>query len=114
MAREIAAFYQSQGGLLTYDDLALFRVQIEAPVRVSFHEYDIYTCGPWCQGPVLAQVLSLLAGYDLPALGHNSSAYVTSRQRRSQTFADRGHGRSGICRRPDANSVVPRAPSAGN
>src|SRR5918912_860759 len=40
MAREIAAFYQEQGGLLTYDDLATCRAQIEAPVRVSFHAYD--------------------------------------------------------------------------
>jgi gamma-glutamyltranspeptidase/glutathione hydrolase len=76
IAHEIAAFYQAQGGLLTYDDLAAFRVQIEEPVRAAFHEYDIYTCGPWCQGPVLAQVLTLLEGYDLKALGHNSPAYV--------------------------------------
>jgi gamma-glutamyltranspeptidase/glutathione hydrolase len=76
IAHEIAAFYASQGGLLTYEDLATFRVKIEEPVHVSFHEYDIYTCGPWCQGPVFAQALSLLAGYDLKALGHNSSAYV--------------------------------------
>ncbi|MEE9145822.1 MAG: gamma-glutamyltransferase family protein [Candidatus Tectomicrobia bacterium] len=76
IAREIDAFYQSQGGLLTYEDLAAFHVQIEEPVRLSFRQYDIYTCGPWCQGPVLAQVLSLLEGYDLEALGHNSPAYV--------------------------------------
>jgi gamma-glutamyltranspeptidase/glutathione hydrolase len=76
IAHEIAAFYQAQGGLLTYDDLAAFRVQTEEPVRASFREYDIYTCGPWCQGPVLAQVLTLLEGYDLQALGHNSPAYV--------------------------------------
>jgi gamma-glutamyltranspeptidase/glutathione hydrolase len=76
IAREIAAFYQSQDGLLTYEDLSAFHVQIEAPVRVSFREYEIYTCGPWCQGPVLAQALALLEGYDLQALGHNSPAYV--------------------------------------
>ncbi|MGQ4806969.1 hypothetical protein NKDENANG_00307 [Candidatus Entotheonellaceae bacterium PAL068K] len=76
IAREIDAFYQAQGGLLTYADLAAFRVQIEEPVRVSFAEYDIYTCGPWCQGPVLAQTLALLESYDLAALGHNSPAYV--------------------------------------
>jgi gamma-glutamyltranspeptidase/glutathione hydrolase len=76
IGREIAAFYQSQNGLLTYEDLAAFHVQIEAPVRVSFGEYEIYTCGPWCQGPVLAQALALLEGYDLQALGHNSPAYV--------------------------------------
>jgi gamma-glutamyltranspeptidase/glutathione hydrolase len=76
IAREIAAFYASQGGLLTYEDLASFRVQLEGPVRASFREYDIYTCGPWCQGPALAQVVTLLEGYDLEALGHNSTAYV--------------------------------------
>ena len=76
IAREIAAFYASQGGLLTYDDLAAFHVQVEEPVRARFHEYEVFTCGPWCQGPVLAQVLTLLEPYDLKALGHNSPAYV--------------------------------------
>ena len=76
IAKEIAAFYQSQGGLLTAEDLADFRVQIEEPVRLRFHDYDIYTCGPWCQGPVLAQAAALLEAYDLAALGHNSPAYV--------------------------------------
>ena len=65
-----------EGGLLTYDDLAAFHVQVEEPVRARFHEYEIFTCGPWCQGPVLAQVLTLLEPYDLAALGHNSPAYV--------------------------------------
>ena len=76
IAREIAAFFQAQNGLLTYDDLASFRVQLEAPVRARFHEYEMFTCGPWCQGPALAQVLTLLEGDDLKALGHNSPAYV--------------------------------------
>jgi gamma-glutamyltranspeptidase/glutathione hydrolase len=76
LAHDIAAFYESQGGLLTYEDLAAFHVQIEEPVRVNFREYDLFTCGPWCQGPVLAQVLTLLAAYDLGALGHNTPAYV--------------------------------------
>jgi gamma-glutamyltranspeptidase/glutathione hydrolase len=76
IAREIAAFYAAEGGLLAYEDLADFRVQIEEPVRARFREYEIYTCGPWCQGPVLAQVLALLDGTDLAALGHNSPAYV--------------------------------------
>src|SRR5262245_56931942 len=76
IAREIAAFYAAEGGLLTYEYLADFRVQIEEPVRARFREYEIYTCGPWCQGPVLAQVLALLDGEDLAALGHNAAAYV--------------------------------------
>ena len=76
LAREIAAFYASEGGLLTYDDLAGFHAQVEEPVRARFREYEVFTCGPWCQGPVLAQVLALIEPYDLAALGHNSPAYV--------------------------------------
>ena len=76
IAREIADFYASEGGLLTYEDLAAFHVQVEEPVRARFREYEVFTCGPWCQGPVLAQVLTLLEPYDLAALGHNSPAYV--------------------------------------
>lgn len=76
IAREIADFYRSEGGLLTYEDLAAFRVQVEEPVRAAFREYDVYTCGPWCQGPVLAQAAALLERDDLRALGHNSPAYV--------------------------------------
>jgi gamma-glutamyltranspeptidase/glutathione hydrolase len=76
IAREIAEFYRAEGGLLTYEDLAAFRVQVEEPVRAAFREYDVYTCGPWCQGPVLAQALALLGRDDLGKLGHNSPAYV--------------------------------------
>jgi gamma-glutamyltranspeptidase/glutathione hydrolase len=76
IAREIAAFYRTEGGLLTYEDLAAFRVKIEEPVRATFREYEVYTCGPWCQGPVLGQALMLLERDDVRALGHNSPAYV--------------------------------------
>src|SRR5262249_49522170 len=76
IAREIAAFYAAEGGLLTWDDLAGFRVQIEEPIRARFGDYEIYTCGPWCQGPVLAQALTLLDAGELAALGHNSPGYV--------------------------------------
>lgn len=72
MARHSAA----HGGLLTGDDLARFRVGEEPPVSVDFHDYTVYACGPWCQGPVLTQALAVLAGYDLPALGHNSADYL--------------------------------------
>ena len=30
----------------------------------------------WCQGPALLQVLAILEGFDLPALGHNSAGYL--------------------------------------
>ena len=45
-------------------------------MRTPFGGMEVFTCGPWCQGPVLLQMLSLLEGVDLKALGHNTPAYV--------------------------------------
>jgi gamma-glutamyltranspeptidase/glutathione hydrolase len=58
------------------DDLAAYRSEIESPVRLTFGDVEVMTCGPWCQGPVLLQFLSLLARDDLRTLGHNSPAYA--------------------------------------
>ena len=41
-----------------------------------FAGIDLYACGPWCQGPVLPQMLSILAGIDLKGMGHNSLDYA--------------------------------------
>jgi gamma-glutamyltranspeptidase / glutathione hydrolase len=56
--------------------IAEYRSEIEAPLRYSFKGTDVLSCGPWCQGPVLLQMLSLLSEVDLKALGHNSKDYV--------------------------------------
>ena len=90
MAREIAAFHQANGGLLTEDDLAGFRVQIEPPARSAYRGYDVLTCGPWCQGPTLLLALKLLEGFDLPAMGRGSADYLhTVLEALKLAFADR-------------------------
>ena len=54
IAAAIVRYHRENGGLLAAEDLAGFRVAVEPPVRVEFEGADLYTCGPWCQGPVLA------------------------------------------------------------
>jgi gamma-glutamyltranspeptidase/glutathione hydrolase len=76
IAAKIVAFQKENGGLLTAADLEGHSTLIEPPMAVRFRGIDVYSCGPWCQGPVLLQMLSLLEGLDLEALGHNSPAYV--------------------------------------
>jgi gamma-glutamyltranspeptidase/glutathione hydrolase len=86
VAEEIAAFCRDHrfrdatggehGGLLAYEDLAEFRARVEEPVAVNYRGLDVYKCGPWCQGPVFLQQLTLLEGYDLVALGHNTPDYI--------------------------------------
>jgi gamma-glutamyltranspeptidase/glutathione hydrolase len=76
IARSIVAYHEANGGLMTMDDLAAFRVEIEPPVTTRFANLDVHTAGPWCQGPALLQMLNLLAGVDLAAMGHNSIDYT--------------------------------------
>ncbi len=76
IAKRIAAYHRAHGGWLTEEDLAEYRVRFEPPARCRFGEVELHTCGPWCQGPVLAETLNILDGVDLAALGHNSPAYV--------------------------------------
>lgn len=75
-ARRMAAFAQAEGGLLTEADLAGFHVQEEAAVSATYREYEIRGCGPWCQGPVLGEILQILAEFDVQSMGHNSPAYI--------------------------------------
>ncbi len=76
IARTIAKYHRQNGGLLTEQDLAEYRSEVETPLRYTFKGTDVLSCGPWCQGPVLLQMLSMLNEVDLRALGHNSKAYI--------------------------------------
>jgi gamma-glutamyltranspeptidase/glutathione hydrolase len=76
LAQAMTTYHREHDGWLSMDDLAGYRSEIAPPVRATFHDTEVLTCGAWCQGPVLLQFLSLLAGDDLKSLGHNSTAYV--------------------------------------
>ena len=90
IAEEMVRFSRDQGGLLTLEDLADFSVKIEEPEIGRFKDYTVYTCGPWCQGPVVAQTLQMLEDDDLASLGHNSPDYIhLVSQALNLAFADR-------------------------
>ena len=90
VADAIVRFHRAEGGLLTHEDLAEFRVGLESPEHATFRGHQVWTCGFWCQGPVLLQMLGILDGFDLGALGHNSPAYVhVVTEAMKLAFADR-------------------------
>ena len=76
IAKKIVAFMKEQGGLLSAEDLAEYHSPVGPPERRRFGDLEVFTCGAWCQGPVLLQTLALLEGTDLAGLGHNSADYV--------------------------------------
>jgi len=90
VAERLVAFCQEHGGLLTMEDMTSFSVRCEAPVKLGFGEFELYTCDTWTQGPALLATLALLKGFDLKALGHNSVAYIhTIAEAIKLAFADR-------------------------
>src|SRR3546814_395260 len=92
IARTIVDYHEANGGLLTMEDMAGFRVETERALARKIGSSTIYYCGAWCQGPSLLQILATLEGVDLVALGQNSTAYVhTVTEAIKLCFADRHH-----------------------
>jgi gamma-glutamyltranspeptidase/glutathione hydrolase len=90
IARTISDFHRQHGGLLRMSDMAEYQVRMEPTVRARYAGYDIHCCGAWSQGPALAQVMGMLNGIDLEALGHNSTPYIhTLTEAVKLAFADR-------------------------
>jgi gamma-glutamyltranspeptidase / glutathione hydrolase len=65
VAEAIDAFTAKHGGLLDGDDLASWRASIEQPVTRAYLGWEVSKTGPWGQGPVFLQQLSLLDGFEL-------------------------------------------------
>ena len=90
IAREIAAFHAREGGFLSREDLAGFRVPVEESIACEYKNYSVHSCDVWCQGIALLEALKILEGIDLPALGLNSAAYIhTVAEALNLAFADR-------------------------
>jgi gamma-glutamyltranspeptidase / glutathione hydrolase len=76
VARRIAAAVQADNGLLTYDDLASYRGQVEAAVSTRFQGYDIHKAGFWSQGPVLLMTLNILEAAGIDKMPHAGDQYL--------------------------------------
>ncbi len=90
IAREFVRGSAEQGGLVTMEDMARWKVRIEEPVSTSYKGIEVYKLTSWVQGPVMLQALNMLETMDLKSLGFNSAAYIhTLYQVMNLAFADR-------------------------
>ena len=90
IGKEYARGCQEQGGLITEQDLANWKVITEEPTMVNYKGIDVYKMQPWTQGPVMLQALNMLEQFDLKAMGFNSARYIhTLYQVMNLAFADR-------------------------
>lgn len=76
LGQRIAMHVQSQGGFLTAEDFAAHAVEWVAPISVPYGGYRLWELPPNSQGVAALEMLRLLEGTDLKAMGHNSTAYL--------------------------------------
>ena len=90
IAQTMADFVQSQGGFLTYDDLAGFHAEWTPPVSSNYRGYDVWELPPNGQGIAALQILNILENYDLRKMGLYSSEYIhLFTETKKIVFADR-------------------------
>jgi gamma-glutamyltranspeptidase/glutathione hydrolase len=76
VARKIVACVAGAGGFLAYEDLASHHSEWVEPVSVNYRGYDVWELPPSGQGIAALQMLELLEGYDVRAMGFGSAAYA--------------------------------------
>ena len=90
IARDLVRGVQEEGGLITMQDLANWKVRIEEPVSTTYRGITVYKLPFWQQGPVLLQALNILENADVKAMGYNSPKYIHALyQAMNLAYADR-------------------------
>ncbi|MEQ8515492.1 MAG: gamma-glutamyltransferase, partial [Chromatocurvus sp.] len=71
VAKRIAADMADNDGLITQQDLAAYRAVEREPVRGTYRDFAVVSTPPPSSGGVhILQMLNILEGYDLAAMGH--------------------------------------------
>lgn len=90
IADRIHDFLEAEGGFVTREDLAAHDSEWVEPISATFRGVEVFQVPPNSQGFVALEMLNLLEGFDLAALGHNSAAYLHRLiEAKKLAFADR-------------------------
>ena len=90
IAEKIVRCSEKLGGLFTLQDFADHRSDWVEPITANYRGYDIYELPPTTQGFVALEMLKILEGFDLKAMGQNSAdALHLMIEAKKLAFADR-------------------------
>ena len=89
IARAICRHLAERDGLVDEDDFAASRADWVEPIHSTFRGCDVFELPPNTQGFVVLEMLNILEGYDLRALGHNTRR-LPAPARRGQARRVRG------------------------
>lgn len=90
-ARKLIANLEEQGGIITLEDLADYKVAWREPITFEYDDYNTISMSPPSSGGiVLAQIMNSIESFPLKEYGHNSGKYIqvlTEAEKRA--YADR-------------------------
>jgi gamma-glutamyltranspeptidase/glutathione hydrolase len=76
LAQAIAADMKARDGLLDLEDLAAHKAEWVEPIFTTYRGHDLFEMPPSTQGFVALEMLNLMEGFDVRAMGHNSADYL--------------------------------------
>ncbi len=76
IAKTISDDLSRRKGLLRESDFAAHRSDWVEPISTDYRGYRVLEMPPNTQGATALQMLNILEGFDLKALGHNTAAYI--------------------------------------
>ena len=76
IAKKITSFIQSQGGLLTNEDMSNYSPEWVAPVSTNYRGYDVWELPPNGQGIAALQILNILENFDISSMTLDSAEYI--------------------------------------
>ena len=90
IAKAIGDDMQRRHGLLTAADLAAHHADWVDPISTTYRGYQVLELPPNTQGIAALEMLNILEGFDLKALGYDSAAYLHAMvEAKRIAFADR-------------------------
>jgi gamma-glutamyltranspeptidase/glutathione hydrolase len=91
IAKAIADDMQRRNGLIGLEDLAAHHADWVDPISTTYRGYQVLELPPNTQGVSALEMLNIMEGFDLKALGHNTVPYLHALvEAKKIAFADRG------------------------
>ena len=91
VARTIDAYMKRIKGPLRYADFASFKPEWVEPVSTNYRGYDVWQIPANTQGIIVLEMLNILEGFDLKAMGFDSADRLhVMAEAKKLAFADRG------------------------
>jgi len=90
IARILTAFVRNQGGYLSEQDLAEHHSEWVDPISTTYRGFEVWELPPNGQGLAVLQILNLLEGFDVRAMGAGSAEWIhTFIEAKKLAFEDR-------------------------